>query len=76
MADDPAGPGRYGAGPDVRRERDPDAAPRGCAPTAKAAATAQNKLATRLSPGESTALSGWPSWLVYFTAPVPAPRRT
>jgi len=36
--------------------------------TAKAAAAAKRKLATRLSPGEKNGRKGWPSW--------PAPCRT
>lgn len=39
--------------------------------TAKAAATARRKLATRLSAGESTAASGWPNWPPSMT---PSPR--
>ena len=35
--------------------------------TAKAAAAAEGKLATRLSPGKSTAASGWPSWPASMT---------
>ena len=37
--------------------------------TAKAAAAAQSKLATRLSPGRRTAASGWPSWPASMTRP-------
>ena len=45
--------------------------------TAKAAASAEGKLATGLSPGRSTAASGWPSWPASTTPPrSPAPRRT
>ena len=37
--------------------------------TAKAAAAAQGKLATRLSPGRRTAASAWPSWPASTTPP-------
>ena len=45
--------------------------------TAKAAAAAEGKLATRLSPGEKQAVSGWPSWPASTTpSRSRAPRRT